>query len=92
MQEYYSRKLSEEDTRKAVLDNERDLVIAQDRLKQIMRKMGGKYWKEEGKEEVSSWITRELKAGKDPEDLKKQLKEKGMDTGMVDEIGKKLVL
>jgi hypothetical protein len=92
MQEYYSRKLSEEDTRKAVLDNERELVIEQDKLKQIMRKMGGKYWKEEGEQEVSQWITQELKAGKDPEDLKKQLKEKGMDAGMVDEIGRKLVL
>jgi len=92
MQEYYSRKLSEEDTRKAVLDNERELVIEQDKLKQIMRKMGGKYWEDEGKQDVNQWITQELKAGKDPEDLKKQLKEKGMDANMVDEIGRKLVL
>jgi len=90
MQEFYSRKLSEEDARKAILDNEKELVIEQDRLMQLTRRMGMRYWKTEGEQDVKDWVITELRAGKDPEDLKKQLKEKGMDPAIVDETGRNM--
>jgi len=86
IQEYYQRKISEEDARKRVLDIEHELVFEKDRLKNVMQRLGMKYTETEGKEDILEWIAEKLSGGEDPELLKKGLNEMGLDGSLVDRV------
>jgi len=86
IQEYYQRRISEEDARKRVLDIEHELVFEKDRLKNVMQSLGMKYTETEGKEDILEWIAEKLSGGEDPELLKKGLTGMGLDGSLVDRV------
>lgn len=90
MHEYYTRKTSETDTRKRILDFEQELVLERGRLKQVMLRLGMKYTETEGKEDILEWIVQKLSQGEEPELLKKGLQEMGLDPSLVDRVKKTL--
>lgn len=90
MHEYYTRKVSEQDARKGILDIEQDMIFEMGRLKQVMQRLGMKYTETEGKEDILEWIGQKLSSGENPELLKKGLSEVGIDSGLVDRVRKTL--
>jgi hypothetical protein len=86
LHEYYTRKISEQDSRKGILDIEQELIFERDRLKQVMQGLGMKYAETEGKEDILEWIAQKLSSGEDPELLKKGLNEMGLDSSLVDRV------
>ncbi len=90
MHEYYTRKITEADARKRVLDYEQEMVLERGRLKQLMQRLGMKYTETEGKEDILEWIVQKLSQGENPELLKKGLQEMGLDPSLVDQVKKTL--
>jgi hypothetical protein len=88
MHEYYTRKISEQDARKGILDLEQEMIFEKGRLKQVMQRLGMKYTETEGKEDILEWIGQKLSSGENPELLKKGLFEMGLDSGLVDLVRK----
>jgi hypothetical protein len=91
MHGYYTRKISEQDARNEILDNEKALVFAKDRLKQVMQRLGMKYSETGGEEEILERIYQKLSSGEDPKLLKKELEGTGINPKIVDDIKKYLI-
>jgi len=88
MHEYYTRKITEQDARKEILDFEHEMIFEKGRLKQVMQRLGMKYTETEGKEDILEWIGQKLSSGENPELLKKGLFEMGLDSGLVELVRK----
>lgn len=86
MHEYYTRKISEQDARKGIIDFEHEMIFEKGRLKQVMQRLGMRYTETEGKEDLLEWIAQKLSSGENPELLKKGLSEVGLDSGLVDRV------
>jgi hypothetical protein len=86
MHEYYTRKVSEQDVRKRILDFEEEMILEMGLLRQVMQRLGMKYTETEGKEDILEWIAQKLSSGEDPELLKKGLYEMGLDSALVDRV------
>lgn len=88
MHDYYTRRISEKEARRRIFDCEKQLVFERGTLRNIMRKLGMEHDKASGDEEIIEWITEKLRAGEDPEVLKKGLSDLGMNPILVDKVRK----
>ena len=88
MQEYHTRKLTEEDARKMILDSEKDLILERSKLGSLARKLGISSDSVSGREEAIGWIMEKLSAGEKPLLMKKELKEQGIDPKLIDIVKK----
>ena len=88
MQEYHTRKLTEEDARKMILDSEKDLILERSKLGSLARKLGISSDDVSGREEAIGWIMEKLSAGEKPLLMKKELKEQGIDPKLIDIVKK----
>jgi len=86
MNDYRTRMVSEEEARRIVLDCERDIVFEKEKLHRLLRKLGIKHEKLQGKEEIIGWIMQKLSRGEDPELLKKGLLGMNADPALVDDV------
>ena len=84
MKEFHTRKLTEEDARKMILDCEKDLILERSKLCSLLRKLGIRSDDVSGREEVIGWIMEKLSSGEKPSLMKKELKEQGIDPKLVD--------
>lgn len=91
MHEYYTRKISEGEARKRVLDYEKELMMGREKMKHVAEQLGMKNIETEWKEELIEWIVEKLGEGEDPELLKKGLSDVGLDPNMVDKVKKTLM-
>lgn len=90
MHEYYTRKISETDARKRILDTEKEMVMERGKIKTLMQKLGMTPEEIEGKEELIEWVTEKLKAGENIELIKKGLKDLNLDPMLAEKIKKTL--
>ncbi len=90
MHEYYTRKVSETDARKRILDTEKDMVMERGKMKTLMQKLGMTLQEIEGKEELIDWITEKLKTGENIDLIKKGLKDLNIDPMLAEKIKKTL--
>lgn len=90
MHEYYTRKITEQDARKRILDTEKELVMERGNMKAVMQKLGMAPGETEGKEEIIEWVTEKLKAGENMELIKKGLKDLNMDPLLAEKVRKTL--
>ena len=90
MHEYYTRKITEQDARKRILDTEKELVMERGNMKALMQKLGMAPEETEGKEEIIEWVTEKLKAGENMDLIKKGLKDLNMDPLLVEKVRKTL--
>ncbi|MFZ2454963.1 MAG: PKD domain-containing protein [Candidatus Altiarchaeia archaeon] len=88
MHEYYTRKITEQDARKRILEAEKELVMERGNMKAAMQKLGMAPGETEGKEEIIEWVTEKLKAGENMELIKKGLKDLNMDPLLAEKVRK----
>jgi|WetSurMetagenome_2_1015567.scaffolds.fasta_scaffold09950_3 hypothetical protein len=88
MKEFHTRKLTEEDARKMILECEKDMILERSKLCSLLRKLGIRSDDVSGREEVIGWIIEKLSTGEKPSLMKKELKEQGIDPKLVDIIKK----
>ena len=91
MHGYYTRKISEQDVRNEILDNEKELVFEKDRLKQIMQRLGMNPAENKEEEELLERVYQRLSSGEDPKLLKKELAGTGINPKIVDDMKKYLI-
>ena len=90
MHEYYTRKITEQDARKRILETEKELVMERGNMRALMQKLGMSPAETEGKEEIIEWVTEKLKAGENMELIKKGLKDLNIDPLLVERVRKTL--
>jgi hypothetical protein len=86
MHEYYTRKITEQDARKRILDTEKELVMERKNMKTVMQKLGLGPAETEGKEEIIEWVTEKLKAGENIDLIKKGLKDLNIDPLLAEKV------
>jgi PKD repeat protein len=90
MHEYYTRKITEQDARKRILDTEKELVMEWANMRSLMQKLGMAPGEMQGKEEIIEWVIEKLKAGENIELIKKGLKDLNIDPLLVEKVRKTL--
>jgi PKD repeat protein len=90
MHEYYTRKITEQDARKRILDTEKELVMERGNMRALMQKLGMSPGEMDGKEEIIEWVTEKLKAGENMDLIKKGLKDLNIDPLLVEKVRKTL--
>ena len=90
MHEYYTRKITEQDARKRILETEKELVMERGNMRALMQKLGMAPAETEGKEEIIEWVTEKLKAGENMDLIKKGLKDLNIDPLLVERVRKTL--
>ena len=88
LNEYHSRKVTEEDARKMVLDCEKDLIMERSKLRNLAIKLGINSDGLSGREEAIGWIMEKLSAGEKVQVIKKELAAQDIDIKIVDEVKK----
>ena len=88
MHEYYTRKISEEDARRRILDTEQEIIMERTRMEKIMKKLGMSQEKAEENSEIIEWINEKLSDGVDPETVKTALRDMSLDPDLVDTVKK----
>ncbi len=90
MQEYYTRKITAEDAKKRMLDYEKEAVLAREKMKGILHRLGIKKSETEGREDAIEAIVEKLENREDPASIKQGLSGTGVDPRIVDEIRRRL--
>jgi len=90
MHEYYTRKITEQDARKRILDTEKELVMERGNMKAVLLKLGMDPKDMDGREEVIDWVTEKLKAGESIELIKKGLRDLNIDPLLAEKVRKTL--
>ena len=89
MQDYYTRRITEEEARNRLFECDKELVPERVRFKRVVEKLGVSD-SAAGKDDAVEWVADRLKLGEDAASIKESLEKMGLDPGLVDLVRKSM--